>query len=479
MGRSSSPGFFNVLLTLVSSASAADHASCAVKEASLFQKAAVRRHIRVNLSAIEDRNQFVSVYDAGGPQRLIGSSEDPFFGSMRAMEEFDKNVTDECSKKYGKQMLESLRRTTHAFCIGPSSNVTCHERVPFDVPRYMCELRHVEISSTGTRAEGCQVPIELQNMTLGASESLILKKLESQAAPLNCTSSISEDALIQMPWDTHNFYEWYGDWITLWETLAALEWQPKDVQLFLVEPLGNSEVAGDEQPFRRPFNEAWPLAFEKERVHMGNFQTLFGSGICFSRAVVVPHGGLSTTTFHGGRGGRSQCASPTIMASVLYLEALVNPLPTVTPPDKQVTLLLRKGTRSFQDDAIAEESARSALLPGWSLKTFRPEEYTCLREQLALVAQTSVLIGTHGAGLTHLMFLPPRARVVEIFCGDRSSDNRHYANLGTMSDGAAPEAPGNFHLEASFSSCRVDSSVVRRAIEEYEEGARLATESVE
>jgi len=420
-------------------------------------------------ASFDDRHEFVSIHKSEGPQRLIGPSEDPFLGSMRAMEEFDKNITDDCSKMYGKQMLERLRKTKHDFCTGPSSSVTCHERVPFDVPRYMCDLRHVEISSTGTRAEGCQVPIELQNMRLGASESLILKKLESQAAPLNCPSSISENALIQMPWDTNNFYEWYGDWITLWETLAALEWQPKGVQLFLVEAEGNP-VAGDEEPFRRPFDEAWPLAFETERVHVGSFQALFGSGICFSRAVVVPHGGLSTTTFNGGRGGTSQCASPTIMASVLYLEALVRPLPMVTPPDKQVTLLLRRGNRAFQDDALAEESVRRALPPGWSLKSFRPEELKSLREQLACVAQTSVFIGTHGAGLTHLMFLPPRARVVEIFCGDRSSSNRHYANLGTMSDGAAAEAQGNFHLEASFSSCQVDSNIVKRAIQEYEEG---------
>ena len=51
-------------------------------------------------------------------------------------------------------------------------------------------------------------------------------------------------------------------------------------------------------------------------------------------------------------------------------------------------------------------------------------------EQVRLVAGTDILAGPHGAGLTHLLFLPDWACVFELFI-DGSDANIHFTNLAT------------------------------------------------
>ena len=56
-------------------------------------------------------------------------------------------------------------------------------------------------------------------------------------------------------------------------------------------------------------------------------------------------------------------------------------------------------------------------------------EELALREQLALVVDTDVLVGMHGAGLTHALFLPASAGVVELFPISQSPRTRHFRSL--------------------------------------------------
>jgi capsular polysaccharide biosynthesis protein len=51
------------------------------------------------------------------------------------------------------------------------------------------------------------------------------------------------------------------------------------------------------------------------------------------------------------------------------------------------------------------------------------------KEQLQLVAQHDVLIGMHGAGMTHLLWLPPWAGVVELW--PRTSTRLDVMRVGT------------------------------------------------
>ena len=62
----------------------------------------------------------------------------------------------------------------------------------------------------------------------------------------------------------------------------------------------------------------------------------------------------------------------------------------------------------------------------------REVDFSRLRfeDQVAVDATSDVLVGPHGAGLTHNVFMPRRAQLVELFV-DGSSANRHFHNLAT------------------------------------------------
>ena len=51
-----------------------------------------------------------------------------------------------------------------------------------------------------------------------------------------------------------------------------------------------------------------------------------------------------------------------------------------------------------------------------------------LREQVACAAKTDVMVGPHGAGLTHTLFMPDRAHLVEVFV-DGSTGLEHFNNM--------------------------------------------------
>eukprot|EP00449_Zooxanthella_nutricula_P021110 CAMPEP_0198537728 /NCGR_PEP_ID=MMETSP1462-20131121/44844_1 /TAXON_ID=1333877 /ORGANISM="Brandtodinium nutriculum, Strain RCC3387" /LENGTH=449 /DNA_ID=CAMNT_0044267727 /DNA_START=108 /DNA_END=1457 /DNA_ORIENTATION=- len=406
-----------------------------------------------------------SVRQAGPPR----SCEKGFMASVAAMHKHDKSISPECSQTHGVKMVNALRETTNSACAGEGvqSTVLYHKRKPFDTPRYAVEMKNVRISRAGVQAPGCQTSAWLQSAKLGVTERAVFKDGDINGAALpDCTAcSVRHKALIQLPWDYNNFYEWYGDWVTLWETLAMLQWDPDDVEAFLDAP-------SLEKLRKRPFGEAWSMAFKKRGVRVAPRDVLFDSvGCCFSHVATVPHGGLSTLTALGGRGGRVQCASPTIMASAKYLEDLADPNACKARPANRATLLVREGgARAFDDDAEAERAVRKALPAGWTLEVVKLAEVHTLAAQIAKVSSSRLLVGVHGAGMMLGLFLPPKAQVVEIFCGDRSGwGNHHYMNLETMADTKASE--GKLYHSSDGGGCRVDASAVEQAVEQAIGGA--------
>lgn len=85
-----------------------------------------------------------------------------------------------------------------------------------------------------------------------------------------------------------------------------------------------------------------------------------------------------------------------------------------------ITYISRQGARRHLIDADHEQLVRALTAMctshGWELNIVQAERLT-KEEQLELAARTTVMIGVHGNGLTHLIMMPvtPLSTVIEIF----------------------------------------------------------------
>ena len=99
--------------------------------------------------------------------------------------------------------------------------------------------------------------------------------------------------------------------------------------------------------------------------------------------------------------------------------------------DPQLLWISRSTTKSryMVDEASRFERLGASL--GVPITVLDVESYS-LRKVAMLVQGVSVMAGAHGAGLAWLVFLRNPAAVVELFGGDRPSNNRHYHNMAVM-----------------------------------------------
>ena len=108
------------------------------------------------------------------------------------------------------------------------------------------------------------------------------------------------------------------------------------------------------------------------------------------------------------------------------------------PARRRVTLVLREDypahARSAPGDVRRKFANAAALTdtlaaaPDLSVRAVALERLS-LREQLALAVDTDVLVGMHGAGLVHTLFLPAGAGLVELYPAYASTRLRHFRRL--------------------------------------------------
>lgn len=260
-------------------------------------------------------------------------------------------------------------------------------------------------------------------------------------------------------------------------------------------------------------------------------------GICYEKIATVGYGGLTTFSANGGRQGEAKprCPAPTVIFAVLVLEALARtadhldlfqnnspaeirqrgspvlplkefwksfqepPTSRKTSEDKPVsgtsddedstttrniTVLLRPPSktdgRHFTNDSFALHTVHNAIPPSlrqrWRVQSLALSSRMTLGQQIDVARHTQVLVSTHGAGLTVLLWLAPRARVVEISCGNKGLGERHYKTLTQMVEGESARANwtdmGKEFLLRVNASSRSDEGASGRAGDE-QEGAFL------
>lgn len=118
----------------------------------------------------------------------------------------------------------------------------------------------------------------------------------------------------------------------------------------------------------------------------------------------------------------------------------------------------------------------AAQFPQYRLKTVKLENYT-FAEQIQLFRNTKVLIGAHGNGLTHELFLPNDSLVVEIFPeGAFTMDYQYFAELVghkyfavSPKDGVISQTGNNMPLRGDLHQIitEFDTSWITDLIQDY------------
>ncbi|KAH8071399.1 hypothetical protein JL721_4375 [Aureococcus anophagefferens] len=256
-----------------------------------------------------------------------------------------------------------------------------------------------------------------------------------------------------------NFFHNSEDFVNTLIALAILEWSTDDLQLLFTDlcPKG-------------PFWPIWSQVFKGRREPLTAWDIAQKYGdkrVCFKKVGIAILGAASPITVASFN---TKCKASSIVRA--YSDYVVRGLgfapesryaSTQDPKSVVVTFMARRSSgewpekrfcdsaRSFFDCAKlghlgirklgrsvrndgevvrALKSLEGRAFPNGARVTVRDVDYSSLsfEDQIKTNLDTDVMVGPHGAGLMHNIFMPDRAALVELFI-DGSSANRHFHNL--------------------------------------------------
>jgi len=226
--------------------------------------------------------------------------------------------------------------------------------------------------------------------------------------------------LLTMRYEYANMYHQATDWYNFYQVIHALDIGHR-YDIILLDGHAASQI-----------DDAWRLGLN-EAEHRFVKQLNGGKALCLKRAIFVSAGyvgGISLKTHL-----QSKCREDSHYVRAFgpwFLKGFG--IETRTERARRsltITLVCRrdyvahprnmvgKATRKFHDDAEVAGKIQTVLGEigdsGWNytVNAVAWSELT-FREQLQVAATTDILIGAHGAGLSHVLFLPPHSALVEI-----------------------------------------------------------------
>jgi len=230
------------------------------------------------------------------------------------------------------------------------------------------------------------------------------------------TFIIKIDATVNM---YHHFCDFFNLYVSLHVNGTHKGMFSRDINILIWETYNYSSNFGD----------TWSAFTQNPLL---NLRTLQGKRVCF-REIVFPllprmifglyyntpviWGCLESGLFHA------------FSQFILHRLKIAKPLPVDGMRKKiNVTLLSRKTPyrRILNEEELLKKLSSTS---SYNVRKVEFTHNTDFKEQLEIIQQTDILIGMHGAGLTHLLFLPDWAAVFELYnCGDEHC----YADLARL-----------------------------------------------
>ncbi|KAF3924866.1 hypothetical protein ABW21_db0204986 [Orbilia brochopaga] len=190
------------------------------------------------------------------------------------------------------------------------------------------------------------------------------------------------------------------------------------------------------------YRELWSYFSDKPILHIKNYTEDATTIPCLDN-LIIPLPGASNPLWQGDWNPRT-CDHSIIVNTVR--SRILKHLDVSTDRDfdapVNVTFIDRRGSRKLTNSRELIHALKSEF-PSVHVKVVDMAPLT-LREQLDIIVHTDVLVGVHGAGHTHGLFLPPQSSVVEILPDELA--HRGFRNLASLRglryfSGHAPMAP--------------------------------------
>ena len=237
----------------------------------------------------------------------------------------------------------------------------------------------------------------------------------SDAAPA-CEDWIEDPTLFITRYEYANLYHTATDWYNMWVTLdwAGLLQARNDTRTLdgkqLTRPLPHRVVWLDGHAVGS-LDSIWDTLFSPQIIRIGSLKRR----TCFRRALFVP-AGYSSPTYDWPDSCETQPAVREFAQFVLGQHGLSH---TAMIPS-QATFLFREAYVAHPRNPggsasrhVANRKELEAVLDRIGGKSMNPVGMS-FHDQLQMVRQSCLLVGVHGAGLTHVLFMADGAKVLEL-----------------------------------------------------------------
>ncbi len=252
-----------------------------------------------------------------------------------------------------------------------------------------------------------------------------------------CDVKIPQPTLLIKPDSRNNIYHGLCDHANLYLSMWIAGWaEVEDLEIVYWEP----RVSGER--VRSPWYELFDAFTDAPVVPLGHYA---GSSMCFDQAMLAVNPRSLRTFYYNmyvpGRDlGCRSGAGGFLRSFGERTKARLLPAPPRQPAAEdpvRIKIMSRSkgtgrtsGTRQVTNETELAAAVRRRI-PGTEVEivNFDWNGRPSIEGQVALMTDTDVLVGMHGAGLVHTLWLPPWAVVLEIYnCGDVNT----YRDLARM-----------------------------------------------
>eukprot|EP01064_Diplonema_japonicum_P005240 TRINITY_DN13533_c0_g2_i1.p1 TRINITY_DN13533_c0_g2~~TRINITY_DN13533_c0_g2_i1.p1 ORF type:complete len:498 (+),score=43.65 TRINITY_DN13533_c0_g2_i1:56-1549(+) len=247
--------------------------------------------------------------------------------------------------------------------------------------------------------------------------------------------------------DMVNPYEAHHAYVNAYFTLRFLKIDPATVQFVWRD---NHFKSGNDHRFWKTISKGSPheIRYMKNDVNPQDGRILFRTlieGQSTGTSLLVTNNFGKEGSVLRGRATDHHCKSPILVEYTEFMRGRLGitiKTPTFAPikvvwssrvPYKHADGRIVQPRRHISDEPKMIEYLRTSLGERYTVTPINFGDIT-YEEILALMAETNILAGVHGAGLIYSMYLRPHSGLVEVFGGDRGPSNRHYHNIAAYMD---------------------------------------------